>query len=108
MSDVGAADSALVRARDAAARTEWQVAFDLFQEAAADAPLGIADLAVLADVAYGSGHLDVTIETWERAYAELSVAGEPLAAAGAAVRVAMHLLFDTALDGAGAGLAGSR
>ena len=31
--------------------------------------MGIADLPVLADAAYGSGHLDVTIETWERAYA---------------------------------------
>ena len=52
---------------------------------------------MFADAAYGAGHLDVTIETWERAYAELSAAGESLAAAGAAVRVAMHLLFDTAL-----------
>ena len=52
---------------------------------------------MLADAAYGAGHLDVTIETWERAYAELSAAGEALGAAGAAVRVAMHLLFDTAL-----------
>ena len=96
MSDV-AADSPLVRAHAAAARGEWQVAFDLFQEADADGQLGIADLPVLADAAYGSGHLDVTIDTWERAYAELSAAGESLAAAGAAVRVAMHLLFDTAL-----------
>ena len=76
---------------------EWQVAFDLFQEADASGQVGLADLPVLADAAYGSGHLDVTIETWERAYAELMAAGEPLAAAGAAVRVAMHLLFDTAL-----------
>ena len=96
MSDV-AADSPLVRAHTAAERGDWQVAFDLFQQADADGQLGMADLPVLADVAYGSGHLDVTIDTWERAYAELSAAGELLAAAGAAVRVAMHLLFDTAL-----------
>ena len=96
MSDA-VADSPLVRAHAAAERGEWQVAFDLFQEADAHGQLGIADLAVLADAAYGSGHLDVTIDTWERAYAEQSAAGESLAAAGAAVRVAMHLLFDTAL-----------
>jgi tetratricopeptide (TPR) repeat protein len=97
MSQVGAADSVLARAHDAAARAEWQVAFDLFQEAAASGDVGVADLPVLANVAYGSGHLDVTIETWERAYAELTAAGDSLAAAGAAVRVAMHLLFDTSL-----------
>ena len=39
----------------------------------------------------------MTIETWERAYAGALRTGEPVAAAGAAVRVAMHLLFDTAL-----------
>ena len=96
MSDV-AADSPLVRAHAAAERGEWQVAFDLFRAADAHGQLGMADLPVLADVAYGSGHLDVTIDTWERAYAKLSAAGESLPAAGAAVRVAMHLLFDTAL-----------
>ncbi|HVL25534.1 MAG TPA: hypothetical protein VM450_15710, partial [Thermomicrobiales bacterium] len=34
---------------------------------------------------------------WERAYAENMRAGDDLAAAGAAVRVALHLLFDTAM-----------
>ena len=96
MSDV-AADGPLVRAHTAAKRGEWQVAFDLFQEADANGQLGMADLPVLADVAYGSGHLDVTIDTWERAYTKLSAAGELQRAAGAAVRIAMHLLFDTAL-----------
>ena len=97
MSDVAAADSALARAHDAATRADWQAAFDLFQEAAVAGQVRVADLPVLADAAYGSGHLDVTIETWERAYAELTAAGERLGAAGAAVRLAMHLLFDTAL-----------
>jgi len=54
-------------------------------------------LPVLAEVAYAAGHLDVTIEAWERAYAWCVEAGDTDAAAGAAVRVAMHLLFDTAL-----------
>ena len=52
---------------------------------------------MLAEVAYAAGHLDVTIEAWERAHALGVEAGEPVAAAGAAVRVAMHLLLDTAL-----------
>ena len=56
-----------------------------------------ADLGVLGEVAYAAGHLDVTIEAWERAYALCLEAGDKDAAAGAAVRVAMHLLFDTAL-----------
>ena len=30
---------------------------------------GAADLAVLGEVAYTAGHLDVTIEAWERVYA---------------------------------------
>src|SRR5687768_1245604 len=59
--------------------------------------LGPADLPLLADVAYAAGHLDVTIEMWERAYAGCVGAGDVVAAAGAAARVAMHMLFDTAL-----------
>ena len=55
------------------------------------------DLPVLGEVAYAAGHLDVTIEAWERAHAAYMQAGDQVAAAGAAVRVAMHLLFDTAL-----------
>ena len=96
MSDV-AAESPLARAHAAATRGEWQVAFDLFEEAAQCGEVSTRDLPVVAEAAYGSGHLDVTIATWEQAYAELSAAGEPSAAAGAAVRLAMHLLFDTAL-----------
>ena len=52
---------------------------------------------MLAEVAYAAGHLDVTIEAWERAHALGVQAGDPVAAAGAAVRVALHLLLDTAL-----------
>ena len=66
-------------------------------KADADGLAGPADLAVLGEVAYAAGHLDVTIEAWERAYALCVEAGDKDAAAGAAVRVAMHLLFDTAL-----------
>jgi tetratricopeptide (TPR) repeat protein len=91
-------DSALLgRARDAVSRGEWQQAYDLLVEADARSPLSAPDLAFLADMAYAAGHLDVTIATWERAYAQSLTAGDRLAAAGAAVRVAMHLLFDTGL-----------
>jgi len=88
---------AIDRARDAVTRGEWQRAYELLAEADARQPLGGSDLTLLAEVAYASSHLDVTIDAWERAHAEALRAGDPLAAAGAAVRVAMHLLFDTAL-----------
>lgn len=88
------------RAHSAAARGGWQQAFDLLMKADADGLLAPTELPVLGEVAYAAGHLDVTIEAWERAHAACMQAGDRVAAAGAAVRVAMHLLFDTALIGA--------
>jgi hypothetical protein len=85
------------RTADSVARGDWPQAFDLLTAADADGLLATTQLPMLGEVAYAAGHLDVTIETWERAYAECLQAGEEIAAAGAAVRVAMHLLFDTAL-----------
>jgi hypothetical protein len=85
------------RAREAARQGEWQATCDLLIEADASTPLSGSDLALLADAAYASGRLDVTIDAWERAHAQSVHAGDHLLAAGAAVRVAMHLLFDTAL-----------
>lgn len=85
------------RGREAASRGDWQQAYHLLLEADGARGLGAEDLALLAGVAYAAGHLDVTIESWERAHAEYIRAGDRLAAAGAATRVAMHLLFDTAL-----------
>ncbi len=93
----GGGEAVVERARDAASRGDWQEAFDLFIEADADGLVGSADLPVLAEVAYAAGNLDVAIEAWERAHAASVQAGDQVAAAGAAVRVAMHLLFDTAL-----------
>ena len=87
----------LERARDEVARGRWQQAYELFARADGGSRLSGRDLAAFADVAYAAGHLDVTIEAWERAHAQHVLAGDPVAAAGAAVRVAMHLLFDTAL-----------
>src|SRR3954470_11678101 len=96
MSD-GAGRGLVGRARSAAARGDWQEAFALLVAADADDMLDPTDLPLLGEVAYAAGHLDVTIEAWERAHSAATRAGDPLAAAGAAVRVAMHLLFDTAL-----------
>ena len=96
MSD-GFGGALLQRAHDAASRGDWQQAFDLFMKADADGLVGAVDLPVLGDVAYAAGHLDTTIEAWERAHAAAMQAGDNVAAAGAAVGVAMHLLFDTAL-----------
>jgi tetratricopeptide (TPR) repeat protein len=87
----------LERAHGASVKGEWQHAYELLIEADATTPLTGADLPLLAGVAYAAGHLDVTIEAWERAHAASVQAGDRVAAAGAAVRVAMHLLFDTAL-----------
>ncbi len=72
-------------------------AFRLLVEADTNGLLAPTDLPVLGEIAYAAGRLDVTIEAWERAYAACLQAGDQVAAAGAAVRVAMHLLIDTAL-----------
>src|SRR5215211_6183279 len=85
------------RAREAAARGDWEEAYELLMEADADGLAGPAELPLLGEVAYAAGHLDVSIDAWERAHAACKEAGDQVAAAGAAVRVAMHLLFDTAL-----------
>jgi tetratricopeptide (TPR) repeat protein len=87
----------LQRARAAAACGDWASGYELLVRADSDGLLGAADLPLLAEVAYAAGHLDVTIEAWEREHARGIEAGDPVAAAGAAVRVAMHLLLDTAL-----------
>ena len=87
----------LERARAAAATGDWQDAYELLSEVDARTTLVGPDLALLAGAAYAAGHFDVTIEAWERVHKASVQAGDHLAAAGAAVRVAMHLLFDMAL-----------
>jgi tetratricopeptide (TPR) repeat protein len=89
--------SPLERARDAATTGDWKDAYERLVEVDARTPLTGPDLALLAGVAYAAGHPDVTIEAWERVHRASVQTGDRLAAAGAAVRVAMHLLFDTAL-----------
>lgn len=84
-------------ARGAVSRGEWQNAYELLAEADAAQHLGPEDLGVFAEAAYAAGQLDVAVETWERLHAQAVAAGNQQAAAGAAVRVAMSLLFDTGL-----------
>jgi tetratricopeptide (TPR) repeat protein len=97
MSDAVGHEAVAQRARDAASRGDWDEAFDLFMQADAGGLVSTIDLPVVAEVAYAAGHLDVTIEAWERAHAACVQSGDEVAAASAAVRVAMHLLIDTAL-----------
>ena len=96
MSD-GAGRGVVERARAAVARRAGSRRSTSSWRRTRDGLLAPADLPVLGEVAYAAGHLDVTIEAWERAHAACLQAGDEVAAAGAAVRVAMHLLFDTAL-----------
>jgi tetratricopeptide (TPR) repeat protein len=84
-------------AEDAAAKGDWADAYDLLTKADSDGLLDVGDLPLLAEAAYAAGHLDATIEAWERTHALCVQAGDSVAAAHAAVRLAMHLLLDTAL-----------
>ena len=56
-------------AREAAARGDWEEAYDVLVKADEDGLAGPADLALLGEVAYAAGHLGVAIEAWERAHA---------------------------------------
>lgn len=85
------------RARDAASRRAWEEAYELLSEADRAGALHGADRAMLAQVAYAAGRLDTTIECWEQLHGESLAQGDVITAAGAAVKVAMHLLFDTAM-----------
>jgi hypothetical protein len=87
----------LEQARLATSRGEWDRAYEVYLQADAAAQLQAEDLPVLARVAYATGHLDVTITTWERLYRVGREQDDRLTSALAAVQTAMHLLFDTAL-----------
>ena len=96
MDDV-AGTQLVAQGREAAAGGDWPRAYGLLVRADELTRLTLEDLGLLAEVAYATGHVEVTIEAWERAHAEAVRAGDSLAAAGAATRVALHLLMDTAL-----------
>lgn len=95
---MGQHESTLIeQAKRAAAAGEWSRAHRLLAEVDAAGEVEPGDLPLMAEVAYAAGHIDRTIATWERAHSVAMQANDNIAAAGAAVRVAMHLLFDTAL-----------
>src|SRR5258706_15496080 len=79
-------EALLARARDAVSRGEWRQAYDLLVETDAQSPLSAPDLALLADMAYPAGHLDVTIAAWERADGRRGRVGGRLSAGGAGGR----------------------
>lgn len=85
------------RAQELAARGEWRHAYELLDAENAREPLTGAALALFAGLAYAAGHVGVTIAAWERAHADAVRLRDSVAGAEAAVRVAMHLMFDTAL-----------
>lgn len=89
--------TSLDRARDAAGHGDWNQAYELLARVDATAGLSGSDLELLATSAYAAGHVEVTIDAWERRHAEALRGGNDLLAAAAAARVALHLLFDTAL-----------
>ena len=88
---------AIRRAREAASRGAWEEAYAGLVEVETRGALAVSDLPFFAEVAYAAGRLDEAIATWERLHAVCLQEADPVGAAGAAARVAMHLLFDTAL-----------
>ena len=84
-------------ARAAVARGDFKGARAVLAAADAAGALTLADLPQLAEVSYAAGELDATFEIWERVHAARASAGDRMGAADAAVRVAQHLLLDTAL-----------
>ena len=58
----------LQRAREAAEGGDWKRAHALLADADAKGLLAPTDLPWAAEVAYAAGHLDATIEAWERAH----------------------------------------
>src|SRR5687768_7863969 len=90
-------ETILTHAREAAAQGNWRDAYEILCKADAAKSLRGPDLALLADMAYATGNLSMTFEAWERAYTDAVTANDGVAAAGAATKVALHLLFDTAL-----------
>ena len=90
-------DTLVADARDAASRGGWDVVFESLRRADSHEPLTGDDLALLAQSSYGRGPIETTVGYWERFHTVALAAGDPLAAAVGAVRVAAHTLIDTGL-----------
>ena len=85
------------RARDAAARSDLDDAYDLLVQANGQEPLTGEALALLANLSYGRAPIETTVAYWEQIHTASLEAGDRSTAALAAVRVAAHTLIDTGL-----------
>jgi class 3 adenylate cyclase len=94
-------DDRLERARNALAGKEWQEAYEVLSELDRAENLDADDLNGLADAAWWTGRMDVSIEARTRTYAARLERGEHRAAAMSALRLARdHELKRSGLQGA--------
>ena len=98
--------SGLGEAHAAVAAGDWPRVFELFTQADAAGLVAPGDLPAVADASYGAGHLDATIELWERADTGFLEAGDQIGGGGGARRDAPAVRHRA--DGARAGMAGAR
>ncbi len=91
------ATRSLTMAAAAIGRGDWQEAYDVLQDLDGAGCLDPEGLRLLADAAYGAGHFEVAIDSFERLHTACLDAGDQLAAASAATSVAMYLMMDTGL-----------
>ena len=94
-----APDTSLIEAgRSALARHEWRAAFDALSKADAQERLDPEVLELLAQAAWWTGQLPVTIDTRERAFAAATKAGDKQGAVIAAINLARDNLLRMATD----------
>jgi class 3 adenylate cyclase len=94
-----APDTSLIEAgRSALARHEWRAAFDALSKADAQERLDPEVLELLAQAAWWTGQLPVTIDARERAFAAATKAGDTEGAVIAAINLARDNLLRMATD----------
>jgi class 3 adenylate cyclase len=81
----------LAAARGALERHAWQEAFDGFNAADAESPLGGPDLEALAEAAFFTADVDVRERAYERAFKAHLAAGDQIRAAAAALGLAIDV-----------------
>jgi class 3 adenylate cyclase/tetratricopeptide (TPR) repeat protein len=86
-SEPSQADEQLIAARAALASHDWRRALELLTAADGERQLAGADLDCLGEATMWAGHVDDCLAAWERAYAAHVEAGDPRAAATAALRL---------------------
>ncbi|MEX2184606.1 MAG: hypothetical protein WEC14_09170, partial [Chloroflexota bacterium] len=81
----------LTAGRTAYDQRDWTAAFDLLSRADAAAPLGAAELELLAEAAFFAAQADRRLEIMERAVAAHLAEGDPIRSANAALGLAYQL-----------------